>query len=573
MEDLPPKLMALAKSKNKNWTVLMKTIRKVIQQTPPIKHVSAALVLSSACTAQAAMLSTGNPNLDVRFDNTLRYNAAVRVEGQNDDFLDSPGYDDTENKFDSGDLVTNRVDLISELDVVYKSRHGFRLSAAAWYDHAYRGDPEPNPDLANSGNYDDNEYNSYVDRYMAGPSGEILDAFVFTRFEVGDIGFGFKAGQHNVYWGESLFSIGNSIAFSQGPVDTIKSAASPGSEAKELFMPIEQVSGSIAVNREISLGFHYALDWEPFRIVPGGTYFASSDGARSDLASAPVVRNGDDFEPEDSYGDYGINLRWSPWQLGGTFGLYYRKFDEKLPWSFLQFEGSSPVPSVRLAYARDTELFGVSLTQTVGTVSVSTEVSHRSNTALVSETGTAFVAPGAEPEYESIEGARGDTWHALINGTYLLPQSPFWESGTLLGEVVYNRLERVTSDPQNRFEKAGEGCTAVDQSYCVTSESWGVQARFTPEWPQLFAGWNVAMPINASYGLKGNSPTPAGTNEDVYKWSIGLTGTYRYKHNFSLVYADTEGRYETSGGAITDTIGGPVQNDHGHLSFTYDVTF
>ncbi|MFP3498815.1 DUF1302 family protein, partial [Pseudomonas sp. SIMBA_059] len=37
----------------------------------------------------------------------------------------------------AGTNVTNRVDLLTELDVVYQGNTGFRVSTASWYDKAY----------------------------------------------------------------------------------------------------------------------------------------------------------------------------------------------------------------------------------------------------------------------------------------------------------------------------------------------------------------------------------------------------------------------------------------------------
>jgi len=552
----------------------------------------ALLVSSLSTNALAVSIPTGNSDLDVRWDNTLRYNAGWRVEDQNSDFLNSPFYDDTENKFESGDMVTNRVDLLSELDMVWNRAHAIRISAAAWYDDVYQGGAEPNPALVGSGNYINNRYNSYTDRYIGGLSGEILDAFVFTSFSVGNTNVAVRAGQHNVYWGESLYTLGNSIAYSQGPVDTIKAATSPGAEAKELFLPLKQISTQIQLSSDLSLAAQYLLDWKPFRLVPGGTYFAGSDGARSDLGAPPAIfplgggiPNGDDFGPDKERGDWGVSLRWSPWWLNGTAGLYYRKFDEKLPWSFTQVGIAQVAPGVfaglpnaiRLGYARDTELYGLSLAQTLGTVSVAAELSYRKDTALNSVNGfTVLPANNVAPTYSEIEGARGNSIHALVNGIYILPRTALWTGGILQAELTYNRLDKITENP-NRYNARGFGCTTAYSDNCVTRDAWGMQVGFTPEWPQLFPAWDVSMPTSVAYGIHGNSPTLGGTNEGVYSYTIGVAAKYKGKHNFTLRWVDSRGDYDVnpaSGYVSTDhTTGSPVQNDHGWISFSYKVSY
>jgi hypothetical protein len=561
--------------------------RNVSSKKPVYVSCSIALLLGAAVgnEAWAFEVETGNPDVSVRWDNTIRYNAGWRMEGRNDDFDKSPFYDDTEHKFDKGDMVTNRLDLISELDVAWKQKHGFRVSAAGWYDHAYQDSAEPNPNLVGSGNYTNNHYNGFANRYIAGPSGEILDAFAFTGFQVGSVGVNVKAGQHNVYWGESLFTLGNSIAYSQGPVDTIKAATSPGAEAKELFLPLKQISTDVQLTDELSFGAQYLMDWKPFRLVPGGTYFSNADGARSDLGSPAAIfkiPNGDDIEP-DKHGDFGLNLRWSPYWLEGTAGVYYRKFGEKLPWSFTQVGIVQVAPgrfagipnAIRYNYARDTELYGLSLTKNLGTVSVAGEVSYRKNTALNSVAGYTVISSG-DASYSQAEGARGNSYHALINGIYLLPRTALWEGGTLQAELTYNKLDKITENDA-RFNGRGHGCVTAYSKNCADDHSVGTQVGFTPEWPQLFPGWDVSMPVTWAYGIEGNSPTLGGTSEGAYNYSVGISGKWMNLHNFTLKWIDSHADYKNNParGYVTSdyTNGAAVQNDHGWLSFTYKTTF
>ena len=123
--------------KNKNLTDL--SFRPVMT----LLAATAATLLAGQ--AQAFKLDTGNEDLEVRFDNTVKYNAGVRMQDRDRRIADTWVYQAGEYSFDKGDLVTNRIDLFSEFDVVYKNYHGFRLSAAAWKDAAYdktvRGNP------------------------------------------------------------------------------------------------------------------------------------------------------------------------------------------------------------------------------------------------------------------------------------------------------------------------------------------------------------------------------------------------------------------------------------------------
>ena len=103
-----------------------------------VRPVVALVALSGALggvTAQAFELDTGNQDLKVRWDNTLKYSNAVRTKSPSAQLTADPNLDDGNRNFGKG-IISNRVDLLTELDVGYKD-FGARLSGAAWYDTVY----------------------------------------------------------------------------------------------------------------------------------------------------------------------------------------------------------------------------------------------------------------------------------------------------------------------------------------------------------------------------------------------------------------------------------------------------
>ncbi|MES2320783.1 MAG: DUF1302 family protein [Pseudomonadota bacterium] len=559
-----------------------------ISRTTMAASIALGLTALAGGSARADSFNVGNPDIELRWDNTIRYTGGMRMKHVNPAFLGVAGYDETEGRFTRGDFVTNRIDLLSELDFTYMRKYGFRVSGAAWNDFAYDGKSRRNTALPVSGAYINDQYNGYVDRYIR-RGAEILDAFVFGNFDLGPVALSVKAGQHNVYWGESLYSIGNSMAYSQGPVDTIKAATSPGAEAKELFLPLKQISAQAQLTDELSIAAQYSLDWKPFRLVPGGTYFAPSDGSRSDFAAnfpgAFNLANGEDFGPEKTRGNFGVNLRYSPAALQGSVGLYYRKFDEKLPWSFTQLRRVPVAPfvapqAIRLAFARDTELLGVSFTRNINSVSVGAELSYRKGTALNSPSGFSVLpanVTATSPTYAEAEGARGNTIHGLINGIWLMPENSLWKGGTLQGELNFSHLNKVTRNA-NRFFGEGFACPAGQskKNGCATKTAFGMNLGFTPEWPQLFAGWDISMPTSLAYQIRGNGAALGGGNEGSLSYSIGVAGKLYSKYEFSLRYADASSRYNTNPltGLFTNGNGSnAVQSDHDWLVFTFKTSF
>lgn len=189
-----------------------------------------AMAAGWAANAGAFVIENDNPDLSIRWDNSVRVNGGFRLEKQNSAIIANPAFDESDLKFNRGDMFTRRVDLLSELDIGWKQKFGARLSASAWYDNAYNDSTvKGNPAFAALGtSYDNAQYSSFTNRWTAGPSGEILDAFAWANLEAGDVPISIKAGRFSSFWGNSLFFAGG-IARGQQPIDGRKSATSPGS--------------------------------------------------------------------------------------------------------------------------------------------------------------------------------------------------------------------------------------------------------------------------------------------------------------------------------------------------------
>ena len=113
------------------------------------------LFLLFVSSAHAFEIKTKTPGLKVYWDNTLKYSTGFRVGSQSDTLTDTAknpsnlNQDDGDRNFDSG-LISNRVDLFSELDIIYKG-WGARISGAAWYDSVYNtGNDNDSPGTANA---------------------------------------------------------------------------------------------------------------------------------------------------------------------------------------------------------------------------------------------------------------------------------------------------------------------------------------------------------------------------------------------------------------------------------------
>ena len=151
----------------------MKECRRFRSQPTQLTRIAIAVaMLAGAGTASAVQVDLGNPDYRLRWDNTVRYNLGIRMEDQDNRIMNTPTTDESDGKFDKGDIVTNRLDVLTEIDFAYKYLLGARLSAAGWYDHAYRDDDVDSNIPGYSTSYYGDKYSSEVDRYAHGPSGE-----------------------------------------------------------------------------------------------------------------------------------------------------------------------------------------------------------------------------------------------------------------------------------------------------------------------------------------------------------------------------------------------------------------
>jgi hypothetical protein len=511
--------------------------------------------LALSMSANAGTLDVGNPDLSVRWDNTVRANLGVRLQDRSPAIDNAFGfpYDQSNALFpNKGDFITKRLDLLTEFDLAYQKNYGFRVSAAAWFDDAYGNfaASTPNPTA-----YVNNEFTSVVKRYYHGPSGEFLDAYVYGHFEPAATPVDARLGRQALIWGEGLFGSTNSVAYSQVPSDGRKGAANPGASAKETALPIEMVSAVAQVTDQLSLAGFYTFKWNNNRLPEGGTYFAPADT----ILEGPNVGREDPVK--GGSGDIGLSLRWRPDWLGqGTIGLYARQFDEKQPWAS-QLDAATNLR--RAVYAKDVQLYGLSLTKSVGGVSVGAEASYRRNMPLNSNG-----AAGADSQ-----GARGDTFHALLNGVASFSQTPLWSSSSVAAEVSMSRLQKVTQNANLYKAEGTAGCT--DQPIlagCSTKTFWTVGASFTPTWQQALPGVDLSLPLFGSYNFKGNAPTNSGGFEGFKVARIGLSALAYATHQLDLTFT----RYWSKTGTLANgrqLVLGVPYNDKGNVTLTYQSTF
>ena len=560
-----------------------------------------AALLALSGPVSAFDIETGNPDLAVRWDNTFRYNAAWRMSAPKTDLLNGAGIGASETKFkEKGDMITNRIDVLSEFDFIYKESTGFRVSAAGWYDkrydnHILRGSATSSfyfntPSTGAPGRYPDE-----VTRYYNGPSGEFLDAFVFHQFNVGDVPIDVKLGQHTVYWGETLFSLGDGVSAGQSYADLRKALSTPGIEAKELFKPLNQFSWSAAVSPELVVMGQYFFAWKPDLFPLGGTYYSPADflvyqGTTCLNAGCTAQWWGVEKNGVDETGDWGIGAKWHPKWLDGTAGFYYRKYTPKnaLALATLPTAGGA-FPAARRGLLMDpdlprTKLYGFSLGKQVWGISWGMDLTYRKDANLNYRSGLQPSTPTGWAPY-------GDIYTATLNmiaydGKRGIGDFDLYDSATLTAELDYDALSKVTYDPQNLFNVrrncSATGLPAGSKGYygCATGQSYGINIKFEPKWFQVFPEVDLTMPLFYGIGLKGNSMIPAvAQNEGQGSFSIGVTADVSNKYNFALNYVGSNYKRKvvaTSAPGVNTIVTNASLGDYsdrGRITFTAKATW
>lgn len=571
----------------------------------------------AAASAQAFEIESNNPDVSMRWDNTVRYNLGDRVQGQDSKILGNPNFDDGDRNFDKGSLVTNRFDLLSELDFVYKREYGFRVSGAGWYDAAYGNLDNTSTATANTlrnGLPVAGDLSNYTNRYSKGPSGELLDAFVFANFDAGSVPVNVKAGQHTVFWGDSLLLGGavHSVSYGQYSLDLQKGFMTPGSEAKELFRPKGAVTVQVQPTSELSVAGQWFYNWQAVRIPESGSYLTIQDGLNfggdSVIVGAnpffgkvpgtpPLLRawNTQSTEPSrfsSDIGDFGLSARWSPAWLGGTLGFYARNTTDILPQILLTAGIAANVPAAKCsaiggqplpgnaciinknatsltdltkygkfgtydtAYGDDIHIYGITAAKEIGGISVAGELSYRQNMPLQSNIINVLPAPLA----------------AITPGSVALNAVPDHGTPGALGDTYHGLINVLDVLPKTflfdtatlsseltwmqwakvtQNEAVFKGNPAYTGIDKVTKNYAGLAINFSPTWFQVFPGVDLIAPLTWSQGLYGNAAVQLGGNKGAGTYSAGLAADIRQKYRVQLSYNGYYGNYSlTPAGAM-----------------------
>lgn len=564
--------------------------------------------------AQAFQVRSGDWTTSL--DTTLSYGVSYRMEDQDNKLIaranggkgSNAGLinsDDGNLNFRKGELFSEVVKAVSELDLRYQDQYGIFVRGRTFYDFELEDDQRRHREISNDGLEE------------AGSSADLLDAFVYGSWTVNERALNARLGRQVINWGEGLY-YQNGIG-ATNPVD-INALRAPGSEVKEAYMPTFMVSGSFELRDNLTVEGYWqpGWAWEASKIDPCGTYYSTLDvlgegcdylsasplqEAATGLAGEPMafdnpaaaqayadslapgfvndllrgylpstfIQRGKDIDADDSP-QYGAALRWYVPELNDTeLGFYYLRYNMQVPMIGLTvgqpvtLPGAGTLPDASSSryyaeYLEKRDLFGISFNTSIGGdsifngLSLAGELSYRPDTPIA--LGLNEYLPDALlgslsglPVGSKLDGYREkDMYQASLVGIYNFTGVLGADSATLFSELVASRVQGLESD--------------VDY-YEATSSAYGGQVSMQLTYTNVFNLVNLVPNVSYQYSINGVAPQLTnGLDEEAQSYSLGLDAIYKESFTVGAKYVDY------SGGGLSNK-----RSDRDFLSFNVKYSF
>ncbi|QSL91341.1 Protein of unknown function [Pseudomonas sp. NFACC19-2] len=322
-----------------------------------------AVAVGFVAPAQAVNFNIGE--IEGQFDSSLSVGASWSMRSPDRDLIgpnnggqgQAQTGDDGRLNFKKGETFSKIFKGIHDLELKYRDT-GVFVRGKYWYDFELKDESRLFKDIDDSNR-----------KEGAKSSGaEILDAFLYHNYAIGDLPGTVRVGKQVVSWGESTF-IGNSIN-AINPID-VAAFRRPGAEIKEGLIPVNMLYLSQSLTDQLSMEAFYQLEWDQTIIDNCGTFFSTADvaadgcdngyhigspaiaplqpiaaafgqGFRVDSEGVILPRAGD-RDARDS-GQWGLALRW----LGDEteYGAYFMNYHSRTPIVSTQNAGQATLDSL-----------------------------------------------------------------------------------------------------------------------------------------------------------------------------------------------------------------------------------
>ena len=341
--------------------------RNTPKPRPKFTPVLLTSLLAAGFTAQVQAVEFQLGEIQGRFQSNISIGTSIRLDNPDRSLISVPNdgtsrgsgsFDDGTQNFKKGKPFSTVVKGVHDLELSYENV-GFFGRGKYWYDYELERGSRPHGHIPN-GYVPNTRLNDSGFNDFAKFSGiELLDAYFYGGFDLGNMPLDIRVGRQVINWGESTFIQGGINAFN--PVD-VAAFRRPGAELKEGLLPFGSVFASLGLTDNLTVEGFYQYKWEPTVIDGCGTYFSTNDftaqgcdGIRvappgnplaglSDqayfnpatpgvLGFDPVVKRNQNGRREAKNDDqFGIGLRYFSENLNNTeFGFYYAQYHSRLP--------------------------------------------------------------------------------------------------------------------------------------------------------------------------------------------------------------------------------------------------
>ncbi|MFK7886027.1 MAG: DUF1302 domain-containing protein [Gammaproteobacteria bacterium] len=304
-----------------------------------------AALATAVMAAPAYAVSFENGELSGSFDTSVSLGGIWRMEKRSNELVGTAnGGDAFSVNYDDGTLNFNRGlasavgKITSELEVNYKN-FGFFGRGTFFYDFELEDGDRLRTPLSDGA------------LRRSGSDGDVLDAFLYWRFDIGDMPAEFRIGEQVVNWGESTFIQGGNNVINHFNVSALRI---PGAELREALLAQDLAWFSISPTDNLTVELVYQYDWDDTEPEGVGSFFSTNDFAVDggthvrlgfgDTPDTPNPRFSDPTRPfnaiprsaadqPDDGGQYGLALRYyaEDFNNGTEFGFYFYNYHSRLP--------------------------------------------------------------------------------------------------------------------------------------------------------------------------------------------------------------------------------------------------
>src|SRR5690554_5577258 len=393
--------------------------------------------------------------------------------------------DDGRLNYKKGDVFSKIFKGSHDLELRYGDSGAF-IRGNYWYDFETKDGSQRFYDIDDSGR----------NPLQKGAGVQLLDAFIYHNYFIGQNPGNVRLGRQVVSWGEGVF-IQNGIN-SINPIDA-SAFRRPGAELKEGLLPVEMLYLSQGLTENLSVEAFYQLKWHGTVADNCGTFFSTTDvaargcndrlvfnGADMPHGEQPqltyIARARKDKEASDS-GQFGVAFRLFVPALNNTeFGFDAMNYQSRNPvYSNIAgrvagpgaigqsglivpvegYEGDLGGAGYFFEHPEDIRLYGISFGTDIGGMSVAGELSYRPNMPLQINTGdmsrtalmgagVGFPGTGQDNTHRGltdlnpgdyIQGyERKEFWQASVSAVHFIDRVMGASRLSLIGEVGANYI-------------------------------------------------------------------------------------------------------------------------------------